>query len=78
MRLLGDRIFIKEIKDAPNLSKLIILPKNDNEKKYKVLAVGQKCKLQVGKVIRLYEHTDLVEYEDGYFMNESIGIKAIL
>jgi co-chaperonin GroES (HSP10) len=78
MRLLGDRIFIKEIKTPPNPNKLIILPKNDNEKNYEVLAVGRKCRLQVGKVIRLYEHTDLIEFDGGYFMNESLGIKAIL
>ena len=78
MRPIGDRIFIKEIKLAPKTPSGLILPKKENEIQYEVLAVGPKCKLQVGKVIRLYEHTDLVEYEDGYFMNESLGIKAIL
>ena len=79
MRLLSDRIFIKPLKVAPKTPSGLILPKKEDELEYKVCAVGIKCKgLTVGRVIHLYEHTDLTPYEDGYFMNESIGIKAIL
>lgn len=79
MKLIGDRIFIKLIQKEQKTKSGLILPTEVIEPEYEVLQVGAKCKgVKQGDKIRLYPHIDLTPYEDGYFMNESYGIKAIL
>jgi len=79
MKLLHDKVLIKELKTEQKTSSGLILPESATEKEYEVLDVGNRCKaLKKGDRIRLYEHAKKDAYEGNYFIRESFGIKVIL
>lgn len=79
MKLLNDRVLIKELKTENKTSSGIILQNNDAEKIYEVVSVGAKCqKLEIGDKIKLHEHSHKVQFDDYYFINQQKDIKVYL
>ena len=81
MKLLNDLVLIEEIKKTTEkkLASGLIIPTEATEKEYEVKSIGVKCKaLKIGDKIRLYEHTSLLPFNDGFLFNEAKGLKVIL
>lgn len=79
MILLSDRVLIKEQKTENKTESGIILQNNELNKVYEVMCVGIRCKgLRVGDKIRLFEHVDMIPFEDCYFIHQKMDIKTYL